>query len=112
MKIKHIEWTRHGLGEPLLAVDLYKKVEDGKVIGCFRLMYLRNGVITLYESDTFKGPEIVDIGPSSLNFIIKQLEKYFEDDRDDIVIRGEREIGEELLRLIENGSERRRETVS
>jgi len=32
VKIKYYEWVRHGIGEPLLKVQIFKKVEDGKVV--------------------------------------------------------------------------------
>ncbi len=102
MRIKYYEWNRHGLTEPLLTVNLFKKVEDGKVVACFRFMYYLNAILVVYEDDRYRGGELMEIVPSNVENLKKVLSKYY-DDRDDLIIIGERSVGEKLLEAIEQG---------
>lgn len=101
MKIKYFEWTRHGMTEPLLNVQISKKVEDGKVIAMYKIMYFSNRLIVVYENATLDGPVIVDeSGEPNLSEVIKLVKKYYDEATDDLIIRGERYLGERLIELI------------
>lgn len=95
--LKHVEYSRHGITEPLAILYIYKKVEDGKVIGALKIQIYRNMAIAVYESDKLEGGEVVDISPIDPQSIVKLISKYYEPTRDDIVIYGEKRILDEIL---------------
>ncbi|BCU66957.1 hypothetical protein HS7_03940 [Sulfolobales archaeon HS-7] len=97
MKVKYYEWIRHGMTEPLLTVNVYKKVEDGKVIATYRIVYYANTTFVIYEDDKYRGGEVVDIIPSSIEGVKKEVLKYYEDGKDDLIVTGEQDYGEKLL---------------
>ncbi|BBD72011.1 hypothetical protein HS1genome_0400 [Sulfodiicoccus acidiphilus] len=97
--IKHVEWTRHGLTEPQLTVMIYKKVEDGKVVAGYRIMYYRNTILVVYEDDRLSGGEVVDMATASTYKLAELIDKYY-DRGDDLVITGEPRIGEEVLEKV------------
>jgi hypothetical protein len=97
--IKHVEWSRHSLTEPPLIVMIYKKVEDGKVVAGYRVMYYRNTILVVYEDDRLPGGELVDMAPSSVQNLINIIDKYY-DRGDDLIIVGEQRVGEEVVEKI------------
>ncbi|WP_291764705.1 hypothetical protein [Caldivirga sp. UBA161] len=101
MKIKYYEWVRHGITEPLLKVQVYKKVEDGKIVAMYDIMYYSNKLITVYENSTLDGPVIVEENDEvNLANVLKLIRKYYDEANDDLIIRGERYLGEKLIELI------------
>ncbi len=101
VKIKYYEWVRHGITEPLLKVQIFKKVEDGKVVAMYDIMYYSNKLITAYENSTLDGPVIVEENDeANLANVLKLIKKYYDEANDDLIIRGERYLGEKLIELI------------
>ncbi len=101
MQIKYIEWTRHGMTEPLLDVEIVKKVEDGKVVSKYSIEYYSNKLIVIYENATLDGPVIVEVvDEANLANVAKLINKYYDEAMDDLIIRGERYLGERLVELI------------
>ncbi|MEW9492452.1 MAG: hypothetical protein TQ35_0009690 [Candidatus Aramenus sulfurataquae] len=99
--IKFAEYVKHSLTEPLLLVYLYKKVEDGKVVAAFRIQMYRNMAFVVYEDDKLKGGEVVDVMTGSVESVVKAIEKYYEKDVDDLVIYGEENYVDQLLKALE-----------
>lgn len=95
--IKHLEYYRHGMTEPLATLYIYKKVEDGKIVGTLRISIYRNAVLVVYESDKLEGGEVLDVLPISAENIAKLISKFYEPNRDDIVIIGEKRIIDEVI---------------
>jgi hypothetical protein len=53
--LKYVEYTHHSLCEPLLTVNVYKKVEDGKVVALLKTMLYKNRGVVIYETDKLTG---------------------------------------------------------
>jgi len=101
VKIKYYEWVRHGIGEPLLKVQIFKKVEDGKVVAMYDIAYYVNKIIAIYENSTLDGPVVVEENDDiNLASVLKLIKKYYDEANDDLIIRGERYLGEKLVELI------------
>jgi len=83
--------------EPLATLYIYKKVEDGKIVGTLRISIYRNAVLVVYESDKLEGGEVLDVLPISAENIAKLISKFYEPNRDDIVIIGEKRIIDEVI---------------
>jgi len=83
--------------EPLATLYIYKKVEDGKIVGTLRISIYRNVVLVVYESDKLEGGEVLDVLPISAENIAKLISKFYEPNRDDIVIVGEKRIIDEVI---------------
>ncbi|MGC9106117.1 MAG: hypothetical protein ACP5HQ_06850 [Thermoprotei archaeon] len=93
--LKHYEFTRHSMGEPLVTVSLYKKAEGDKVVAVFRLLVFReNQYVVIYEGDELKGADLVACGKGDG---LTQLLKFYEPERDDLIVSGERERVEAVL---------------
>ena len=95
--LKYVEYTRHSMAEPLLSVNIYKKVEDGKVISVFKVLLYKNMSITIYESDKLEGGEVIEMLPGKLDSIVKIINKYYDEKTDDLTIFGEQKLVDELL---------------
>ena len=85
------------MAEPLLNVNIYKKVEDGKIISVFKILVYKNMSITVYETDKLDGGEIVEMVPGNLDSVVKIISKYYDDRIDDLTILGEKKLVDELL---------------
>jgi len=62
--------------EPLLTVMVYKKVEGGKIVACYRLMYYSNKLISIFETDKLEGGIVDVILDNSMENLSKLIEKY------------------------------------
>ncbi|MDT7872822.1 MAG: hypothetical protein RXQ78_05950 [Sulfolobaceae archaeon] len=95
--LKYAEYIRHGLGEPLGNVNVYKKVEDGKVIAILKVVVYRNQSFAIYETDRLEGGEVVEILPNSITSIMRVVEKYYDPKVDDITVLGEKKFVDDFL---------------
>ncbi|MFP3346603.1 MAG: hypothetical protein RXR17_04075 [Sulfolobaceae archaeon] len=95
--LKYAEFIRHGLGEPLGNVNVYKKVEDGKVIAILKVVVYRNQSFAIYETDRLEGGEVVEILPNSITSIMRVVEKYYDPKVDDITVLGEKKFVDDFL---------------
>lgn len=95
--LKYVEYTRHGLGEPLGSVNVYKKVEDGKVVAILKVVVYRNQSFAIYETDRLEGGEVVEILPNSISSIMRVVEKYYDPKVDDITVLGEKKFVDDFL---------------
>ena len=95
--LKYAEYIRHGLGEPLGNVNVYKKVEDGKVIAILKVVVYRNQSFAIYETDRLEGGEVVEILPNSITSIMSVVEKYYDPKVDDITVLGEKKFVDDFL---------------
>jgi hypothetical protein len=95
--LKYAEYIRHGLGEPLGNVNVYKKVEDGKVIAILKVVVYRNQSFAIYETDRLEGGEVVEILPNSITSIMRVVEKYYDPKFDDITVLGEKKFVDDFL---------------
>ena len=95
--LKYAEYIRHGLGEPLGNVNVYKKVEDGKVIAILKIVVYRNQSFAIYETDRLEGGEVVEILPNSITSIMRVVEKYYDPKVDDITVLGEKKFVDDFL---------------
>jgi hypothetical protein len=95
--LKYAEYIRHGLGEPLGNVNVYKKVEDGKVIAILKVVVYRNQSFAIYETDKLEGGEVVEILPNSITSIMRVIEKYYDPKIDDITVLGEKKFVDDFL---------------
>jgi len=95
--LKYAEYVRHGLGEPLGNVNVYKKVEDGKVIAILKVVVYRNQSFAIYETDRLEGGEVVEILPNSITSIMRVVEKYYDPKVDDITVLGEKKFVDDFL---------------
>lgn len=95
--LKYAEYIRHGLGEPLGNVNVYKKVEDGKIIAILKVVVYRNQSFAIYETDRLEGGEVVEILPNSITSIIRVVEKYYDPKVDDITVLGEKKFVDDFL---------------
>lgn len=95
--IKHAEYTRHGITEPIMLVMVYKKVEDGKIISAFRFSIYKNMIITVYEDDKLQGGEVIDFDIFNMVNLINKVRKYYDDNIDDLVIFGEKQYVDDFL---------------
>jgi hypothetical protein len=95
--LKYAEYVRHGLGEPLGNVNVYKKVEDGKVIAILKVVVYRNQSFAIYETDRLEGGEVVEILPNSITSIMRVVEKYYDPKADDITVLGEKKFVDDFL---------------
>lgn len=95
--IKHAEYTRHGITEPLMLIMLYKKVEDGKVVSAFRFSVYKNMITIVYEDDKLQGGEVLDFDIYNMTNLINKIKKYYDEAIDDIVIFGEKQYVDEFL---------------
>ncbi|MDT7862182.1 MAG: hypothetical protein RRA45_08210 [Saccharolobus sp.] len=104
--IKHAEYTRHGITEPMLLIMVYKKVEDGKIVSAFRFSVYKNMIITVYEDDKLQGGEVLDFDIYNMTNLINKIRKYYDDAIDDLVIFGEKQYVDEFLnRFLEDDEE-------
>lgn len=83
--------------EPLASLYVYKKVEDGKIVGTLRVSVYRNMAIAIYESDKLEGGEVIDVTAVNPENIAKLILKFYEPSKDDIVIIGERKVIDEVI---------------
>lgn len=95
--LKHLEYMRHSMTEPLVTVYLYKKVEDGKIISAFRIMMYKDSVISIYEDDKLQGGVISDIENGGVDKAYEIIKKYYDETSDDMVIHGEKDLVDQLL---------------
>lgn len=95
--LKYAEYVRHGLGEPIGVVNVYKKVEDGKVIAILKVVVYKNQSFAIYETDKLEGGEVVEILPNSMTSIIRIIEKYYDPKVDDITVLGEKKFVDDFL---------------
>ncbi|AAY79792.1 hypothetical protein [Sulfolobus acidocaldarius] len=95
--LKYYEYTRHTLCEPLLTINIYKKVEDGKVIALTRISVYKNTSIVTYETDKLDGAEILELIPTAIDSLIKTIKKYYDSKFDDITVFGERQLVDSFL---------------
>jgi len=95
--LKYVEYTRHSMAEPLLSVNIYKKVEDGKVVSVFKVLLYKNMSIAVYETDKLEGGEVIDMLPGKLDSVVKIINKYYDEKTDDLTIFGEQKLVDELL---------------
>ncbi|QGR18654.1 hypothetical protein [Stygiolobus azoricus] len=95
--LKYAEYVRHGLGEPIGNVNVYKKVEDGKVIAILKVVVYKNQSFAIYETDKLEGGEVVEILPNSMTSIIRIIEKYYDPKVDDITVLGEKKFVDDFL---------------
>lgn len=100
--LKHVEYVRHGLTEPIMTVYIYKKVEDGKIVSAFRIMLYKRKIITIYEDDRLEGGEISDITDGGVENVLNLIKKYYDDRIDDLIIYGEKIQVDKLLDELEN----------
>ncbi|EZQ04728.1 MULTISPECIES: hypothetical protein [Acidianus] len=100
--IKHVEYTRHSLTEPMLLTYIYKKVEDGKIVSAFRIMLYKDTIISVFEDDSLQGGEISDVIRGNIKCFINLIKKYYDENTDDLVIYGEQRYVDELLEEISN----------
>ncbi|MUN28439.1 hypothetical protein [Sulfuracidifex metallicus] len=98
--LKYAEYTRHSLTEPLLTVTLYKKVEDGKIVGAFRFLYFKNHIIILYEDDSYSGADVISIETASIGKLAENIKKFYDKDTDDLSIIGEKSILDKAIEEI------------
>ncbi|BBG24346.1 hypothetical protein [Sulfuracidifex tepidarius] len=98
--LKYAEYTRHSLTEPILNVIVYKKVEDGKIIGAFRFLYYKNNIIILYEDDSYKGADLIEVSDASLNKLIESIRRFYDEENDDMSLIGEKALLDEVVRKI------------
>ncbi len=105
--LKYAEYTRHSLTEPLVNIIIYKKVEDGKIIGAFRFLYYRNNLMVLYEDDSYKGADLIEVGNASISGLVESVKRFYDDETDDLSIIGEKALLDEVLTRIypQDGSE-------
>lgn len=95
--LKYAEYVRHGLGEPLANVNVYKKVEDGKVIAILKILVYKNQSFAVYETDKLEGGEVVEILPNSVSSILRAVKKYYDPKTDDVTVLGEKSFVDEFL---------------
>jgi len=65
--LKYVEYTRHSLCEPLLTVNVYKKVEDGKVVALLKTMLYKNRGVVIYETDKLDGGDLIEVVPNDMD---------------------------------------------
>ena len=85
------------MAEPLVSVNIYKKVEDGKVISVFKILVYKNMSITVFETDKLDGGEVVEMTSEKLDSVVKVINKYYDERIDDITIFGEQKFVDELI---------------
>ncbi|BDC19396.1 hypothetical protein [Acidianus sp. HS-5] len=95
--LKHLEYTRHSMTEPLVTVYLYKKVEDGKIVSAFRIMVYKDTIISIYEDDKLQGGVISDVENGGMDKAYEVVKKYYDDNTDDMIIYGEKDLVDQLL---------------
>jgi len=100
--LKYVEYTRHSMAEPLLSVNIYKKVEDGKVISVFKILVYKNMSITVFETDKLDGGEVIEMTSEKLDSVVKIINKYYDERVDDITIFGEQKFVDELVDKLNN----------
>lgn len=100
--LKHVEYVRHGITEPIMTVYVYKKIEDGKIVAAFRIMLYKKKIITVYEDDKLSGGEISDMLDGDTSTIMNLIKKYYDDRIDDLIIYGEKTQVDKLLEELEN----------
>lgn len=90
------------MAEPLLSVNIYKKVEDGKVISVFKILVYKNMSITVFETDKLDGGEVIEMTSEKLDSVVKIINKYYDERVDDITIFGEQKFVDELVDKLNN----------
>ena len=95
--LKYVEYTRHSLCEPLLTVNVYKKVEDGKVIALLKVMMYKNMGVVIYETDKLDGGELIEVVPNNMESIINIVKKFYDSKSDDITVLGEKNLVDEFI---------------
>lgn len=95
--LKYVEYTRHSLCEPLLTVNVYKKVEDGKVIALLKVMMYKNMGVVIYETDKLDGGELIEVVPNNMESIINIVKKFYDPKSDDITVLGEKNLVDEFI---------------
>ncbi|MFP3202289.1 MAG: hypothetical protein RXR43_08620 [Sulfolobus sp.] len=95
--LKYVEYTRHSLCEPLLTVNVYKKVEDGKVIALLKVMIYKNMGIAVYETDKLDGGDLIEVVPFNMESIINVVKKFYDPKSDDITVLGEKNLVDEFI---------------
>lgn len=100
--LKHVEYMRHGLTEPLMTVFIYKKVEDGKIISAFRIMLYKKKIITIYEDDRLEGGDVTEVLDGGIENVITIIKKYYDERTDDLIVYGEKNQVDRLLDELEN----------
>ncbi|MDT7876233.1 MAG: hypothetical protein RXQ80_04010 [Sulfolobaceae archaeon] len=95
--LKYVEYTRHSLCEPLLTVNVYKKVEDGKVIALLKVMIYKNMGIAVYETDKLDGGDLIEVVPYNMESIINVVKKFYDPKSDDITVLGEKNLVDEFI---------------
>lgn len=103
--LKYLEYTRHSMAEPLLNVNIYKKVEDGKVVSVFKILVYKNMSITVFETDKLEGGEIVEMSSEKVDSIVKIINKYYDKRTDDLTILGEQKYVDELVDKLKKDDE-------
>ena len=91
------------MAEPLVSINIYKKVEDGKVISVFKILVYKNMSITVFETDKLDGGEVVEMTSEKLDSVVKVINKYYDERVDDITIFGEQKLVDELIDKLNNG---------
>ncbi len=104
--LKYAEYTRHSLTEPILNVIVYKKVEDGKIIGAFRFLYYKNNIIVLYEDDSYKGADLIEVNEASINKLVENIRRFYDEENDDMSLIGEKALLDEVVRKIYSDEEK------
>ncbi|BFH73702.1 hypothetical protein SJAV_16460 [Sulfurisphaera javensis] len=95
--LKYVEYTRHTMAEPLMTVNIYKKVEDGKVISTFKILVYKNMSITVFETDKLEGGQVIEMTSEKIDSVLKIIYKYYDEKTDDITILGEEKLVDELV---------------
>ncbi len=95
--LKYVDYTRHSLCEPLLTVNVYKKVEDGKVIALLKVMIYKNMGIAVYETDKLDGGDLIEVVPYNMESIINVVKKFYDPKSDDITVLGEKNLVDEFI---------------
>ncbi|MBB5252776.1 hypothetical protein [Sulfurisphaera ohwakuensis] len=95
--LKYVEYTRHSMAEPLATINIYKKVEDGKIISTFKILVYKNMSITVFETDKLEGGQIIEMTSEKIESIIKIINKYYDEKTDDLTILGEERVVDEII---------------
>jgi hypothetical protein len=95
--LKYVEYTHHSLCEPLLTVNVYKKVEDGKVVALLKIMLYKNQGVVIYETDKLDGGDLIEVLPNDMDAIINVVRKFYDPKSDDITIFGEKNLVDEFV---------------